>query len=308
MATSVSSVRASNLFVLPRVDQKPQTAMVAGTQQDAFDAGTNNGIPVPPGQPTPNLTQHGGALLKHPILQPIYLGNYWGTAAGKTARAWEDGFAKDFGKSSVAGVLNQYGVGASKFGGSVAVGRNIGAGHEITDAQIQDVVRQQLKAGHVKRNAEGIYTVVLPPGVILVASDGTKSTEGMAGYHGSFKGADGKPVYYAAIVTSDKKNGIDFDGKGRDAVTVTESHEWAEAETDPDVNSYDPNRTLGWYDDNINGEIGDLAIWELSKHQGNNWDFSKVWKRVDGYATQEEWSNKDHQFEVAPKAKGGASV
>src|SRR5207244_12635513 len=41
-----------------------------------------------------------------------------------------------------------------------------------------------------------------------------------------------------------------------DHLTAVNSHEIAEAVTDPNVNY----KALGWYDDQLNGEIGDLAV------------------------------------------------
>ena len=44
-------------------------------------------------------------------------------------------------------------------------------------------------------------------------------------------------------------------GSAFDELTAVSSHEVAEAVTDPNVNY----KNLGWYDDNLNGEIGDLT-------------------------------------------------
>jgi len=261
--------------------------------RDGFDAPAlkgSSGVAVPAGQPRPNLTSQGGSRLTAPVVTPIYVGSYWTSAAGQADRAYNDGFAKDFGSSSISSVLSQYGAGAGSFGGSTVSSTPVAK--RVTDRQVQAIVARELAAGHVKPSAQGLYTVVLPPGTTLVSADGTSSRQGVGGYHSSFQGTDGKPVYYAAIAYSDAKgNGINFDGSSRDAVTITESHEWAEAATDPDVNSYDPKRRLGLYDAGINAEIGDLAIEQL--------DLSKTYTRVDGYAQQLEWSNHDGQYEVA---------
>jgi hypothetical protein len=72
-------------------------------------------------------------------------------------------------------------------------------------------------------------------------------------------------------------------------VNITESHEWMEAATDPDVNSPISGRKLGWYNDKL-GEIGDLAIRQLPLNQ--------TFETVDGFKVQKEWSNLDGKFET----------
>jgi hypothetical protein len=207
----------------------------------------------------------------------LYYGPYWSTAAGAGERQFNDGFARFIGTSSVNGVLSQYGAAAPAFAGSSVISSS--PPQRITETQVQDLVRRQLAAG---TDPETIHTVILPPGASLDQPAGT------AGYHGSmrgtFAGPNGSPIYYAVI----DPDGIDFDGSRRDAMTIVQSHEWAETATDPDVN----RGTLGWYDDN-NGEIGDIAL-DLR-------DPSQVFERVGPYAVQLEWSNKDGALEVAPK-------
>jgi hypothetical protein len=58
-----------------------------------------------------------------------------------------------------------------------------------------------------------------------------------------------------------------------EALTVTSSHELAEAITDPVPGA-------GWYDD-VNGEIGDICAWQT--------------ETIAGYSVQKEWSNAQGQ-------------
>lgn len=251
--------------------------------------------PPPPASPvaadaTPKLVNNGGKVLGSPNLVPIYYGNYWASGAGKDDARYLDGFAADIGKSRYTSVWAEYGVGQGRFGGSDTVGA--AAPKTVSDAQIRQIVKKELAAGKVSGDGQTVYTVFLPPGTVLRAPDGSTSKQGLGGYHGSFTGADGKPVYYAAIVYSQGQNGIDFDGKARDNVSITASHEWTEAATDPDVN----HGKLGWYDDTY-GEIGDIPI-------NAGMPIAQVWDRVDGYAVQKEWSNRDGRAEVSEAPNG----
>jgi ABC-type transporter MlaC component len=243
------------------------------------------------------LTNNGGAVLNKPVINNIYLGDYWKTSAGKKTAAYNDAFATDIEKSTYMDVLKQYGVGKGSFAGSTMVPG--AAPKKVNETDIQNIVKKAIASGTQSSDPQAVHTVILPPGTVL--TDGqVDSTQGLGGYHGSYKGPDGKPVYYAAIVYSQGKNGIDFDGTARDNISIIESHEWSEAETDPDVNSKIKGRGLAWYN-NQYGEIGDEAIQALPLNQ--------VFDKVDGYEVQKEWSNKDKTFEVQPKsASNGADT
>jgi len=241
----------------------------------------------------PVLTQHGGAVLDKPVVSNIYLGAYWGTTAGQADKAKNDAFTQEVGTSGFQNIAKQYGAGGPTFGGSTTV--NVPNPKKVTEADVQKLVLAQLKAGTVKPNAQGLYNVVLPPNTVLDAGDGVTSKNGLGGFHGSVAGTDGKPVYYSVEAYSKGSNGIDFSGNAVDNITITESHEWMEAVTDPDVNSPIAGRNLGWYDDKDNGEIGDLAMSQLPLNQ--------VWQRdAKGFAQQLEWSNKDAVYEINSKS------
>lgn len=273
-------------------------ALQPAFQRMGFDAVSTaaTGPVGPPGTP-PNLTQHGGAILDAPKLANIYVGGYWNTTAGKQDAQANDAQTTDFGQSAMMDVAKQYGSGAAQFLGSTVSASS--SPTRVTESDVQSIVKQALAAGNVKKDAQGIYTVVLPPGCVLDAGGGVTSKQGLGGFHGSFDDGTGKPVYYAVIAYSDTKgNGINFDGNSVDAVGITESHEWMEAVTDPDVNSPIPGRNLAWYDDSDNGEIGDLAIKQLPLSQTFE-------KDAGGFQQQLEWSNQDKLYELSAQGGGG---
>jgi hypothetical protein len=223
------------------------------------------------------------------VVNNIYLGDYWSTAAGKADLAHNDAFAKDILTSGYMSTLSQYGVGKGSFAGSTTVGGNPST---ITEADVKSIVSKAIASGTQSSDPQAVHTVILPPGCVLTDGQDT-SQNGLGGYHGSYTGADGKPVYFAVISYGQGQNGIDFDGKPQDAVSIVESHEWSEAFTDPDVESKSGSRGVAWYNDQY-GEIGDEAVDALPLGQ--------VYGKVDGYAVQKEWSNADGAFEVTEKA------
>lgn len=289
------------------VSPNAQAVAAAERQRDGFIQGpTVTEAPVaasatvsvpPPGAP-PVLTNAGGAVLKAPVLVPIYYGDFWKTAQGAKDAAATDAFAQEIGPSALTDVLSEYGVGEATFGGSVQVPGAVTSA--MTDADVQKVVKDALAAGSAKPNAQGLYTVFLPKGAVLQHGTHT-SKQGLGGYHNSFAGTDGKPVYYAAIAYSERGNGIDFTGVPSDNVSITASHEWAEAETDPDVNSAIPGHSIAWFDRTNNSEIGDLAIKQLPLNQ-------TFQKDAANRAVQLEWSNKDGAYEIAPKGTTSTNV
>lgn len=323
ISASPSSMKASSIeraAEAGEAPQQPQQHPAAANPPDVFES--REGRP-PPGQDpalgypaveynidgttTPDQVAYGGGpLLDHAVLHPIYVGDYWGTTAGQADRSWNDGFAQDYGKSSMATILQQYNVGPSSFGGSTAVPRAFRPGDRFTDEDAQKLVQEQLASGNAPRDGQGLYSIVLPPGVVLVNGDGQDSAnDKVCGYHGMFTGADGKPVYYSVVVNADSQgNGVDIDGVGRDAVTVFESHEWAEAQTNPTAYQGPRGWTLKSRQADDGEEIGDAAVDALLQSDGyGHFDASRLWSRVDGYAYQEMLSIKDGLFEVEPGAK-----
>ena len=75
-------------------------------------------------------------------------------------------------------------------------------------------------------------------------------------------------MFYAVLPSPDCR-GCSGDRPALEALTITASHELAEAITDPVPGT-------GWYDDAV-GEIGDICAWRT--------------KTVGDYVVQTEWSN-----------------
>jgi hypothetical protein len=274
---------------------------------------------------TGHLTFHGGKVLRSPDVVPVYVGAYWQTPEGKRDRARNDAamaaLVKDPGQTAL---WKEYGGGK----GTTSPSKVLTGPPQRTFSKedVEALVQAQIRSGAFgASDPERIFTVVLPPGAILEDGEAS-STAGLGGFHGNVTGKDGHPVYYAVVVYSQRTasgaNGIDFTGTAIDNVTITESHEITEAVTDPDVGlairTGDP-RYLGWYDDTTpvrrrdgtavldglgrpmrgKGEIGDIPV--LNAELEGDSALKSVWGRRGGFAFQTEWSNRDHQAELAPK-------
>jgi hypothetical protein len=235
----------------------------------------------------PHLNYYGGKVLKSPRFVSLYYGSYWSSASGQAYRQYFDRFARSIVKSPYASLWKEYGAGKGIFDGGQLV-RAAKTPHAITESDVQSIIRQGLANGTIRKGGpETVYTLFLPPDVILKTS-GSSSEDGLGGYHGSYNDKNGKKIYYAALAFSRDGNGIDFTGNPRDNITITASHEWTEAVTDPDVN----NGKLGWYDERY-GEAGDIPI-----NLGT--PLASLYGRIKGYAVQKEWSNLSNSSKIQP--------
>ncbi len=227
----------------------------------------------------PHPVYHGGKVLKNAEFVSIYYGNFWNSPGGRAERTALDKFAKYFVKSRHTKLWEEYGAGKGQFYGSTVLAqRNEKRVIDQIDIQgfIESAISQRMVMAPKK---ETVYSVFLPPNAVLIGPGGERSTDGMGGYHGSFLGEKGETIYFSAIVFGERGNGIDFTPRSRDNITITTSHEWTEAVTDPDVGE----GQLGWYDYRY-GEVSDIPIEILPLEQ--------TFGYRNGYAVQKEWSNK----------------
>src|SRR5262249_49557666 len=132
----------------------------------------------------------------------------------------------------------------------------------ITDAQIHADLQAAINSGQLAApDANRLYVVYVEPGVVIKLGTAT-SQRNFLGYHGAFAGrtasGNATDIRYAVIAYPGSPNPSATSqgfANAMDDMTAVASHEIAEAVTDPDVNY----KQLGWYDDQQNGEIGDLT-------------------------------------------------
>ena len=216
----------------------------------------------------PQLTYRGGPLLSAAAVVTAFWGDDWLAGEAPMLTQVNDFFLYVL-NSEVIDQLSEYSVPGKAIGhGSLAATAVITdqkPGASVTDAEIQDLIRSQIRGGTLPATTpNSLYFVYLPPSVD-VDLGGQLSCSSFCGYHDALDGT----VFYAVMPypgCSGCVGGLHV----LDALTSTSSHELCEAITDPVPGT-------GWYDDS-NGEIGDICAWQT--------------KKVGPWTVQLEWSNQ----------------
>jgi hypothetical protein len=216
----------------------------------------------------PAVTFHGGAVLPNVEVQGLYYGSDWWTNSGYyNQTGYLEGFLNNVVHSSYMDMLNKagYGVGRGSFDQGWVDGTNLNKSQYLSDGQIQGALVANINAGHLKAPDGNRLYVVFVEDNVAVGNSSSNSQNNFLGYHGSFGSWVFPPsgpwlgeyanIRYAVVTYP----GGSVNNAGLwwlsqiNSMTVTTSHELAEAVTDPDP-------THGWNDDGYqNGEVGDLA-------------------------------------------------
>jgi hypothetical protein len=210
------------------------------------------------------LYNFGGGVMAKANVHAIYVGDYFKGNDGQIDKQVNDQFLQNLAAGDYFQLLAPYGSGAGAVGSNVTLadsqiysGR---VGSSLSQSDIEDIVRDAIKTGLVQPDPVGIYNLVLPPGTDI-SIQGLSSLQGVGGYHGSFKDARGLAVRYAVCVASDQNNGILIRGDATASRQMIQSHELAEAMTDPGVMmnvGIQGGEFPAWY--GPWGEVGDTAI------------------------------------------------
>jgi hypothetical protein len=230
-----------------------------------------------------NVTYHGGPLLQHVRVATLFWGPSW--KASRLPTYFNDFFRALFADGRFLANLVQYSAGGYQIGNgeftATATDEQTPPAR-VTDVQIQAEIRAQVAASQLPvPSNDTVYFVFTPPHVVVVDGNGADSVNDFAGYHDYSTGSSGFP--YAVIPYSDQLADARL-------MTLTASHELAEAVTDPQPSP----STLGWYDDQ-NGEIGDIPVSLFAAGQIGQHDFVDVLGGPGGprYVVQKEWSVQD---------------
>jgi hypothetical protein len=216
----------------------------------------------------PTVTYHGGALLPHVEVQGLYLGSDWSnnrTYYNQTAQF--EAFNRFLPQSSYMDLLTQLGYGVGR--GSTAPGTidrlALNKTYYLTDSTIRGEIQRFISAGYLQQpDANRLYVVYVEPGVAILDDHDNNSTsiKDFAGYHAAFAGRTaggfGADIHYAVMAYAGGHNPVYSGLTPFGSMTLTASHEIAEAATDPNVGYGAP----GWYDDHSGGEIGDINRYE----------------------------------------------
>ncbi|MBW8883559.1 MAG: fibronectin type III domain-containing protein [Planctomycetia bacterium] len=242
------------------------------------------------------VTYHGGALLTHVEAQPIFMGSDWATNSSLVSTTSSlNTYVGYLVNSNYMDMLTTAGYnvgrGTSTSGATLSLSLNKTTG--LTDTQIHTNLQNAINSRQVAApDAQRLYVVYVEPGVIVKLGSSSSRTT-FLGYHGAFAGhtASGQAadIRYAVLpfpgTPNPSPSSQGFSGSF-DELTSVSSHEIAEAVTDPDVNY----KALGWYDDQLNGEIGDLT---------------EQTSRLGGYLVQDLVGKNDKVIVPAPGSSGG---
>ncbi len=223
-----------------------------------------------------SVTYHGGAVLPHVKAETVFFGTQWNSDPGLRAQGQRlDAFLTDLTGGSYLDMLTRAGYGVGRGQWLDARDDNRALSASLSDDQIRTDLQLGIANGGLQSpDGDSLYVVFVQPGVVvssgLGASSAAREPKGFLGYHSSFVGTDrsgnAAPVRYAVIPYPGGVNtSIPF-AAGDDALTLTASHEVAEAVTDPDPNSF-PGAIPAWYDNRL-GEIGDIVSLQYVRWRG----------------------------------------
>jgi hypothetical protein len=211
------------------------------------------------------VTYHGGALLEHVETQAVYLGSDWNSNSNLKSQTQQlDQYLDYLVQSPYMDMLASAGYGVSRGSSSAghAIDLNLANHSSLTDSQIRSQLQDAIASSQLQQpDSNRLYLVYVEPSV-LIRDGNSSSVNSFLGYHGAFSGRDASGlavnIRYAVMAYPGSPNPSStsqgFATPFQQLTSVT-SHELAEAVTDPDANY----GQTSWYDDQNNGEIGDLT-------------------------------------------------
>ncbi|MGE5324624.1 MAG: hypothetical protein ACM3SW_17290, partial [Actinomycetota bacterium] len=249
---------------------------------------------------------------------------YWGANVSAVVKPSIEPFYQDVTNTTYFDLFNEYStVGLTGSGGVAGSNQTIGRGTyggafqitpvkcdgtaascALTDADIQTELLAQVNAAHlpaptvdVQGNVNTLYMVYFPPGVSISIS-GLNSCQagGFCAYHSNTSLnniVNSKTLLYGVMPDFGTGSGCDVGcgaGTQFQNVTSASSHEMGEAVTDPDVGTataFAP--PLAW-NDNTNGEIGDVC----------NQNVALITVGANTYTVQKQWSDLQAVCASAP--------
>jgi hypothetical protein len=194
-------------------------AGVDSAAQPPDDAGSDaTARPTPP--PLPSIPNHGGPIVAKPEIVTI---TWQGDPIADQIEAFDDWMvASDFWKTMMA----EWGVGPGTHVKSFRI--PTAAPATLSDAQIQQAIRDAITAGSIPApSANRIYTVYPPPGTV-VTNFGSAGCQDFQAYHYAFDVGGVNAIYAVAprCANTQSMSAIDH-------VTWGQSHEIMEAASDP---------------------------------------------------------------------------
>jgi hypothetical protein len=220
-----------------------------------------------------SFTYHGGPLLSNVTVQGLFLGSDWNnTAPGNpnpASTTYFNNYLKYIVASPFMDMMHQdgYQVNRGTWTSGVVDPVTLTQGNPsvfLDDGTIETDLQQQITAGKLQSpGPNNLYVVFVEDNVPVEFSPGSVNSENyFSGYHAFFPGTDasGNPatINYAVVTVPGGSVGNSSEANTHvtpaQEMTITASHELAEAVTDPQDGA-----SPGWYDDFLNQEICDVV-------------------------------------------------
>jgi hypothetical protein len=214
-----------------------------------------------------SVIYHGGAVLPHVQVQPLYYGSDWSKNPTDSRMARKlDGYLKYVVQSPYMDMLKKdgYGVGRGRFDPGKFVTANLdrtnSSSGSVSDSQLRSALQSAISHGALEApDRNRLYVVYVEKNLVVDQSFGNSQSD-FLGYHGAFAGRDASghkaDIHYAVITYPGGRVGnaslpwLSTLGQ----LTQVTSHELAEAVTDPNIGY----KKLGWSDAR-RGEVGDIV-------------------------------------------------
>jgi hypothetical protein len=226
-----------------------------------------------------SVSYHGGALLPHVEVEPLYYGQGWINPTQAQQASDLNVFLGTLVNSPYMDMLNEYGVGRGSLSDDGIIDTGVLPGQTVDDLQIQNMLLGHIYDGLLQApDANRLYVIYTAPNVIVTQA-GQTSVNDFFGYHNEILDAFGRPVYYAVIVHP-VGNGDFYNLNDFQTLTKITSHEVAESATNPEaLTGMGPG---GWFG-RFAGYDGDQEIGDVEVGQNDVGP-------LDGYVVQKEWS------------------
>jgi len=221
------------------------------------------------------LVDNGGDILAAPEITTI-------TWAGEPNAATFEQFGDELGPSAYwKAVTSEYGVGAAKSDAEHHVRLADAAPATIADTDIPTLLTQHLTDTATTwpvPNDNSVYIFYIPQASTLTLEGDGACAQGIGGYHDSTN-INGKQVAYAVVPQCDSDVG---------EVTLSASHELAEASTDP--HPQDAPAWVGFDENHLSWEF----FQQFQSEDGDACEFYRASTMTDAdipFTVQRQWSN-----------------
>ena len=228
-----------------------------------FSSSTRSGVP---------MLYYGGPVISHAKVYTVFWGNdvesttqkqiggFFSATVNSTYMDWMKLY-NTVGLKAVDGRAGtEQSIGRGTYGGEIMI-KPFHTGKRLDDKDIQTELDQQIDANILpKPDADTLFMIYFPPG-ISITIEGQTSCQAFCAYHEGFVSKKSGSIFYGVMpdLGGACSFGCGSQGNRFDDLTVTSSHELAEAITDPFPTPGDKPAYPQAWNTSKGEEIGDLC-------------------------------------------------